>query len=82
MIQSVIRMKRLYVEVTSDLDTTGYMQPKAIAWKDCRLFIIDAVMKNFIVNLVLSFEKKKKRHPPLQGRGVFLLWGEKVRKVY
>ena len=58
MIQSVIRMKRLYVEVTSDLDTTGYMQPKTIAWKDCRLFIIDAVMKNFIVNLVLSFEEK------------------------
>ena len=28
---------RLYVKVTSDFDSTGYMQPRAILWPDGRL---------------------------------------------
>ena len=34
---------RLYVKVTSDFDSTGYMQPRAILWPDGRLFNIDEI---------------------------------------
>ena len=34
---------RLYVKVTSDFDSTGYMQPRVILWPDGRLFNIDEV---------------------------------------
>lgn len=35
--------QRIYVKVTSDFDSTGYMQPRSITWDDGRTFIIDAV---------------------------------------
>jgi hypothetical protein len=35
--------ERTYVKVNSDFDSTGYMQPRAITWKDGRIFRIDAV---------------------------------------
>ena len=35
--------ERIYVKVTSDFDSTGYMQPKSITWTDGRTFPIDAV---------------------------------------
>jgi hypothetical protein len=35
--------ERIYVKVTSDFDSTGYMQPKSITWADGRTFPIDAV---------------------------------------
>lgn len=35
--------ERIYVKVTSDFDSTGYMQPRSITWKDGRIFKIDAV---------------------------------------
>ena len=35
--------QKVYVKVTSDFDHTGYMQPKAIIWKDGRVFKIDEV---------------------------------------
>lgn len=35
--------ERIYVKVTSDFDSTGYMQPRAITWPDGRIFQIDAV---------------------------------------
>ena len=34
---------RLYVKVTSDFDSTGYMQPRAILWPDGRHFSIDEI---------------------------------------
>lgn len=34
---------RVYVKVTSDFDSTGYMQPRAITWTDGRTFRIEAV---------------------------------------
>ena len=34
---------RIYVKVTSDFDSTGYMQPRAILWPDGRHFTIDEV---------------------------------------
>ena len=34
---------RVYVMVTSDFDTTGYMLPRAITWPDGRVFPIDDV---------------------------------------
>ena len=34
---------RVYVQVTSDFDRTGYMQPSAITWPDGRVFRIEAV---------------------------------------
>ena len=34
---------KTYVKVNSDFDATGYMQPRAITWKDGRTFRIDAV---------------------------------------
>ena len=37
------KAERIYVKVTSDFDATGYMQPKAITWKDGRVFPIEAV---------------------------------------
>lgn len=37
------KRKRVYVKVTSDFDATGYMQPRAITWKDGWVFMIDAV---------------------------------------
>lgn len=37
------RPERIYVKVTSDFDSTGFMQPKSITWKDGRVFQIDAV---------------------------------------
>ncbi|MGN0984707.1 MAG: hypothetical protein ACI4OI_07675 [Gemmiger sp.] len=36
-------VQRVYIKVTSDFDATGYMQPRAITWKDGRTFQIDAV---------------------------------------
>ena len=34
---------RLYVKVTSDFDSTGYMQPRAILWPDGRNFSIEEI---------------------------------------
>lgn len=38
-----VTMERIYVKVTSDFDTTGYMQPRKIIWADGREFRIEAV---------------------------------------
>lgn len=35
--------KRIYIKVTSDFDSTGFMHPKSITWQDGRVFKIDAV---------------------------------------
>ena len=35
--------QRVYVKVNSDFDSTGYVQPRSITWKDGRVFKIDAV---------------------------------------
>ncbi|MCR5587788.1 MAG: hypothetical protein K6F77_09705 [Lachnospiraceae bacterium] len=35
--------EKKYVKVTSDFDSTGFMQPKAIIWDDGRVFKIDSV---------------------------------------
>ena len=32
-----------YVKVNSDFDSTDYMQPRSITWKDGRVFHIDSV---------------------------------------
>ena len=34
---------RVYVQVTSEFDATGYMQPRTIRWKDGRVFPIETV---------------------------------------
>ena len=36
-------MERIYVQVTSDFDPTGYMQPRAITWPDGRVFHIENI---------------------------------------
>lgn len=36
-------VRRVYVKVTSDFDSTGYMQPRSITWVDGRTFPIEAV---------------------------------------
>lgn len=35
--------KRVYVKVSSDFDSTGYMQPTSITWSDGRTFPIETV---------------------------------------
>lgn len=35
--------EKTYVKVNSDFDSTGFMQPKSITWKDGRVFTIEAV---------------------------------------
>ena len=35
--------ERIYVKVTSEFDSTGFMHPRAITWKDGRIFKIDQV---------------------------------------
>lgn len=35
--------ERIYVKVNSDIDQTGYMQPRSITWKDGRVFPIEEV---------------------------------------
>ena len=35
--------ERVYVKVNSDFDSTGYMPPCSITWKDGRVFKIEAV---------------------------------------
>ncbi len=37
------RMEKVYVKVTSDFDSTGYMVPRTITWADGRTFQIEAV---------------------------------------
>lgn len=37
------QMERIYVKVTSDFDSTGYMLPRAITWSDGRTFKIETV---------------------------------------
>ena len=37
------KVHKVYVKVTSDFDSTGYMQPRSITWKDGRVFKIDSV---------------------------------------
>ena len=36
-------LSRVYVQVTSDFDRTGYMQPRVITWPDGRTFRIEDV---------------------------------------
>lgn len=36
-------IERIYVKVTSEIDATGYMQPRMITWNDGRVFDIDRV---------------------------------------
>ena len=35
--------ERIYVNVNSDFDATGYMLPRSITWKDGRTFRIESV---------------------------------------
>ncbi len=35
--------ERIYVNVNSDFDSTGYMLPRSITWKDGRTFRIESV---------------------------------------
>lgn len=35
--------KKVYVKVTSEFDSTGYMQPTSITWSDGRTFPIEQV---------------------------------------
>ena len=35
--------ERIYVRVNSDFDSTGFMQPRSITWRDGRTFRIDRV---------------------------------------
>ena len=35
--------EKVYVKVTSEFDSTGYMQPTSITWSDGRTFPIDQV---------------------------------------
>lgn len=37
------KRERIYVKVSSDFDSTGYMQPRSITWADGRTFKIDTV---------------------------------------
>ena len=37
------RRKKVYVKVTSEFDSTGYMEPRTITWKDGRVFRIEGV---------------------------------------
>ena len=37
------KLQRVYVKVNSDFDSTGYMQPRSITWKDGRVFFIESV---------------------------------------
>lgn len=37
------RREKIYVKVTSDFDTTGYMQPRAITWSNGKSYRIDQV---------------------------------------
>lgn len=37
------KLQRVYVKVNSDFDSTGYMQPRSITWKDGRVFPIESV---------------------------------------
>lgn len=37
------KTERVYVKVNSDFDSTGYMQPRSITWRDGRVFKIEAV---------------------------------------
>ena len=41
--QEPIRTERVYVKFNSDFDATDYMLPRAIAWKDGRVFPIEAL---------------------------------------
>ena len=34
---------RVYVSVSSEFDSTGYMKPRSITWKDGRTFLIDEI---------------------------------------
>ena len=43
MIPKRIVKERIYVNVTSTFDSTGYMQPISITWADGRVFKIDTV---------------------------------------
>lgn len=43
MATSTMRPKRIFVKVTSIFDSTGYMQPLEIIWKDGRVFKIDSI---------------------------------------
>ena len=36
-------MDRVYVKVSSEFDSTGYMQPRAILWPDGRNFSIEEI---------------------------------------
>lgn len=35
--------ERIYVKVSSDFDSTGYMQPRAITWEDGRVYPIEQI---------------------------------------
>ena len=42
-IQQRKKSRKIYVKVTSDFDSTGYMQPRSIIWSDGRAFPIEQV---------------------------------------
>lgn len=41
-----LRAERVYVKVTSEFDSTGYMKPLSIVWADGRRFVIQKI-ENF-----------------------------------
>ena len=57
---------RIYVKVTSDFDSTGYMKPRAIAWPDGRCFRIDDVrsLRPFDENRTLLYRRHPRKRAP------------------
>ena len=37
------KKEKVYVRVSTDFDSTGYMQPKSVTWSDGRTFKIDKI---------------------------------------
>ena len=46
--------ERVYVKVSSDFDSTGYMQPTSITWSDGRTFPIETVRDFALLGLPIT----------------------------
>lgn len=44
--------RKIYVKVLTSTDTTGYIEPKAVCWKDGRIFQIESVLDHQPANTV------------------------------
>lgn len=68
------RTERVYVKVTSEFESTGYMRPLSITWKDGRKFIVQKIENFCPAGLAGNYQTVDRYTVWIQGQKKFLFF--------